>query len=134
MAQASQHQLAELLVKLSTNGLTQETALFIAAEQCTIGPFISGAHPHGKCAELISMSIRNNLRNPASPWVVVNPPNAPPNYVGCYLNPDRTSARDLLYEIQLPGDKRIFVPGAQVKVGSPAYVAKSLLRHAHDPR
>jgi hypothetical protein len=40
----------------------------------------------------------------------------------------------LLYEIQLPGDKRIFVPGAQVKVGSPTYVAKSLLRHAHDPR
>lgn len=77
MSQISQHQLAELLMSLSTTGLREETALFLSATDDTLRPFISGANPHGKCAKLLAMCMRNNLRDPSSPWDVVNPPSIP---------------------------------------------------------
>ena len=80
------------------------------------------------------MCMRNNLRDPSSHWVVVNPPSITSNYVRSWINPDPTSARDLLYEVRLSNTRNIFVPGTQVKVGDPAYIARSLLRHAQDAR
>jgi hypothetical protein len=80
------------------------------------------------------MSMRNNLHDPSSPWVVVNAPSVPSNYVRSWVNPDPTSARDLLYEVRVSSTRHIFVPGTQVKVGDPAYIARSLLRHAQDAR
>jgi len=121
-------------MKLSTTGLKKETALFHASTEGTMRPFIAGANPHGKCAELVAMSMRNNLHAPASPWIVVNAPSVPSNYVRSWLNPDTSSARDLLYEVRISEKQHIFVPGAQVKVGDPGYVARSLLSHAHDSR
>jgi hypothetical protein len=134
MSQVSQHQLAELLMSLSTTGLKEKTALFLAATEGTMRPFMTGANPHGKCAELVAMSMRNNLHDPSSPWAVVNPPSIPSNYVRSWVNPDPTSARDLLYEVRVSSTRHILVPGTQVKVGKPAYIARSLLSHAHDAR
>jgi len=134
MSQTSQHQLAELLMSLSTTGLREETALFLSATEDTLRPFITGANPHGKCAELLAMCMRNNLHDPSSPWSVVNPPSIPSNYVRSWINPDPTSARDLIYEVRVSSTRHIFVPGTQVKVGDPAYIARSLLRHAQDAR
>jgi len=134
MSQTSQHQLAELLMSLSTTGLREETALFLTATEYTLRPFITGANPHGKCAELLAMCMRNNLHDSSSPWAVVNPPSIPSNYVRSWINPDPTSARDLIYEVRVSSTRHIFVPGTQVKVGAPAYIARSLLRHAQDAR
>jgi hypothetical protein len=64
----------------------------------------------------------------------VNAPSVPTNYIRAWLNPDTSSARDLLYEVRISDTRHIFVPGAQVKVGDPGYIARSLLSHAHDPR
>lgn len=64
----------------------------------------------------------------------MNAPSIPENFVRTWLNPDSTSARDLLYEIRVSNARHILVPGTQVKVGSATYVARSLLRHASDPR
>lgn len=134
MTQASQHQLAELILALGTSRMTQQTALRLAESAGTIEHFTMGANAHGKCAELIAMSVRNSLNDPTSPWVVVNTPSVPSNYVRAWLNPDTSSARDLLYEVRISDTRHIFVPGAQVKVGDPEYIARSLLSHAHDPR
>lgn len=134
MVHTSQHQLAEVILALGTGRMTHQTALRLAASAGTIEHFTMGANAHGKCAELIAMSVRNNLHDPASPWVVVNAPSGPSNYVRAWLNPDASSARDLLYEVRISNTRHIFVPGAQVKVGDPGYVARSLLSHAHDPR
>ncbi len=134
MSHTSEHQLAELLMKLSTIGLTEETALRLATTEGPISVFITGANPQGRCAELIAMSMRNSLHDPSSPWIVVNPPGAPSNYVRSWINPDPTSARDLLYEVRVSSTRHIFVPGTQVKIGDPDYIARSLLRHAHDAR
>ena len=133
MTHTSQHQLAELILSLGTGRMTPETALRLAASAGTIERFTMGANAHGKCAELIAMSVRNSLNAPTSPWVVVNAPSVPTNYVRAWLNPDTSSARDLLYEVRISDTRHIFVPGAQVKVGDPGYVARSLLSHAHDP-
>ncbi len=134
MIHRSQHQLAELILSLGTGRMTPETALRLAASTGTVERFTMGANAHGKCAELIAMSVRNSLNDPGSPWVVVNAPSVPPNYVRAWLNPDTSSARDLLYEVRISDARHIFVPGAQVKVGDPGYIARSLLSHAHDPR
>lgn len=134
MSHTSEHQLAELLMKLSTIGLTEETAMRLAATEGPISLFTTGANPQGRCAELIAMSMRNNLHDPSSPWAVVNPPSIPSNYVRSWINPDPTSARDLLYEVRVSSTRHIFVPGTQVKIGNPTYIARSLLRHAHDAR
>jgi hypothetical protein len=134
MAITSRHQLAELMLSLSTGKLSHETALRLAACTPTVEEVIRGANPHGRCAELISMSVRNNLHDPSSPWLVVNPPYVPSNYVRSCINPDPTSARDLLYEVRVSNTRHVFVPGTQVKVGSPTYIARSLLSHAEDAR
>ena len=134
MVSASQHQLAELIRALGTVRMTHQTALRLAGSAGSIEHFTMGANAHGKCAELIAMSVRNSLTDPVSPWVVVNAPSVPSNYVRAWLNPDSTSARDLLYEVRISDTRHIFVPGAQVKVGEPGYIARSLLSHAHDPR
>ncbi len=107
MSHTSQHQLAELLMKLSTIGLTEEAALRLAATEAPMSLFINGANAHGKCAELIAMSARNSLNNLASPWVVVNTPSVPTNYVHTWLNPDTSSARDLLYEVRISDTRHI---------------------------
>ncbi len=134
MTHTSQHQLAELMLALGTGKMTQQTALRLAASVSTIEHFTMGANAHGKCAELIAMSVRNSLNAPALPWVVVNKPSVPSNYVRAWLNPDISSARDLLYEVRISDTRHIFVPGAQVKVGDPGYISRSLLSHACDPR
>ncbi len=134
MTHTSQHQLAELILSLGTGRMTPETALRLAASAGSIEHFTMGANAHGKCAELIAMSVRNALNDPASPWVVVNAPSVPMNYVRAWLNPDTSSARDLIYEVRISDTRHIFVPGAQVKVGDPGYIARSLLSHVHDPR
>ncbi len=134
MTHTSQHQLAELILSLGTGRMTPETALRLAASAGTVEHFTMGANAHGKCAELIAMSARNSLNDPASPWVVVNTPSVPTNYVRAWLNPDTSSARDLLYEVRISDTRHIFVPGAQVKVGDPGYISRSLLSHACDPR
>ncbi len=94
MTHTSQHQLADLILTLGTGRMTSETALRLAASPGAIEHFTTGANAHGKCAELIALSVRNSLSDPASPWVVVNPPSVPPNYVRAWLNPDTSSARD----------------------------------------
>jgi len=134
MFHTSQHQLAELIQSLGTGRMAPETALRLAATESTIQHFTMGANPHGKCAELVAMTVRNSLSDPASPWVVVNTPSVPANYVRTWLNPDTTSTRDLLYEVRISETRHIFVPGAQVKVGAPGYIARSLLSHARDPK
>ena len=134
MTHTSQHQLAELIISLGTGRMTPQTALRLAASAGTVECFTMGANAHGKCAELIAMSVRNSLNDPASPWVVVNAPSVPQNFVRAWLNPDTSSARDLLYEVRISDTRHIFVPGAQVKVGDPGYIARSLLSHACDPR
>jgi hypothetical protein len=106
---------------------------YIESFTLPIDRLTKGAHPKGNFAEYVSLGMRNNLRNPASEWVVVNPPSAPSRYICCWLNPDRTSTRDLLYLIDTRHGQ-IFTPGAQVKTGDPAYIAKSLLKHAKDAR
>ena len=76
------------MLALGTGKMTQQTALRLAASVSTIEHFTMGANAHGKCAELIAMSVRNSLNAPALPWVVVNKPSVPSNYVRAWLNPD----------------------------------------------
>ena len=134
MPTTSRHQLAELLLSLRTGRLSRETALRLASGAGTIEGFVNGANAHGKCAELISMGVRNNLNDSSSPWVVINAPKVPENFVRSYVSPDPTSARDLIYEVRISGGRHVFVAGAQVKVGRPSYISRSLLAHASDSR
>jgi hypothetical protein len=114
--------------------MTRETALRLAESLGNIEQFARGANAHGKFAEVIAMCVRDRLTDPASPWVVINSPTVPANYVRTWLNPDPTSARDLLYEVEVSEARHLLVPGAQVKIGSAKYIARSLLRHTSDGR
>ncbi len=134
MTMASRHQMAELILSLKTGQLSYETALRMASSAEAVERFVSGANAHGKCAELISVGVRNSLNDPTSPRSVVNAPCVPSNFVRAHINPDTTSARELIYEVRTSNTRHIFVPGAQVKIGSGSYVARSLMSHANDPR
>jgi len=134
MTNISHHQLAELILRLSTGNMSRETALRLADSLGNVEQFARGANLHGKFAEVIALCARDSLTDPTTPWVMVNAPSVPENFVRTWLNPDSTSTRDLLYEIKVSSTRHILVPGTQVKVGSATYVARSLLRHASDPR
>lgn len=114
-------------------GLRPETARRLVAGGVRLGSLTSGSNPIGKCAEVVAAADYRALHAGRNPGIVNPPRYVAKNVTDVRLPPDSAAARDLLLKVDAGNGMQLSRPWGQVKVGSPEYVASSLVEMATTP-
>lgn len=115
------------------SGIRAETSVRLVTEGRSLNDMLSGKHPKGTAAEIVSISDYRELHAGHDPGIVNTPERVASNVVDIRLSPHHASRKDLVFLFRTHDGMLIMKFNGQVKNGASEYIVDKLVKMAETP-